>query len=162
MRNNKGGFAVGRLSLVESATETAHPRIVEKVARAVAAAYPDARVQSGGRGVTVFGEGKSGFPVSVEDVGDGRLLYVGSGMIEFDDDDNLIEYVLQACSPDCRLHVARVGKTVREWKLVVGDARPERVLLSGGSVSVFSVFYRVKRSVYVNDGRAQRRAEPGV
>ena len=125
--------------------------LILRLASAVSRTYPDAKGEVGERGFTVFGLGDDGFPISVEDMGDARVLYVGPGMVEFDDDESLLDCVLQVCSSECRLLVDKVGGAVREWKLVVQTgSQPERTLLGGGSGSSF-FSRKTSRTVHWND-----------
>ena len=95
---------------------------IESLARAVMTAYPSVKLQHGKSGFTVFGEGEFGFPISVEDLGTTRLLYLGPGITEFDSDENVLDHLLQALligvPPDRRAHwnnraAMEAGATVR-------------------------------------------------
>lgn len=127
---------------------------IESLARAVMTAYPSVKLQHGKSGFTVFGEGEFGFPISVEDLGTTRLLYLGPGITEFDSDENVLDHLLQASSSSCRLIVERTGTTVRQWKLVQRcGGGVDRTLLSGGSTPSFWFGKRTTKT-YWNDRTA--------
>jgi hypothetical protein len=92
--------------------------------------FPNRRIQDGVRGLTIFGSGDAGFPVSVEEVGRYFIVYVGPGIVEVATMEEARALIRKACSSAARLEIIKQGRKVKSWRLV--DTVCGRPLASGG------------------------------
>jgi hypothetical protein len=129
---------------------------IAKLAGRLRTIFPLTKVRSGDRGLTVFADGATGFPVTLELIDDAIAVSFGPGMIEFDCIETAFKHVILACSEATRLTVVPSGNRAKRWHLDGCEADGGwRCIFAGGfALFGFGVLGRTDETVVLRNRRS--------